>query len=238
MAWHTGASLPGRVTPKTQKIVLTRIIKLVFQTFFVWVLLLIVHTWNRSPLGSNLLRQQCTCYTVQTTSERPHQSPLVRASKWPSSQPLSSTQFSHNDSFWAKGITKSHWEQGLDYRETEELFLCPSCSNRLWKGWSCRLMHCPAGNATDSISRVLASSEGIFSWTPLKTQHSNHNPNPLANQLWSIDFLTPPTPLIIPQTHCLSWISYATQKLMLHSCKMVQKQPEAFHTFLWYLFQV
>ena len=24
------------------------------------------------------------------------------------------------------------------------------------------------------------------------------NPNPLTNQLWSIDFLTPPTPLIIP----------------------------------------
>ena len=35
-------------------------------------------------------------------------------------------------------------------------------------------------------------------WTPLKPQHSNPNPNPLANQLWSIDFLTPPTPLIIP----------------------------------------
>ena len=32
----------------------------------------------------------------------------------------------------------------------------------------------------------------------LKPQHTNPNPNPLANQLWSIDFLTPPTPLIIP----------------------------------------
>ena len=48
--------------------------------------------------------------------------------------------------------------------------------------------------------RVLASSDGISSWTPLKPQHSNPNlkPNPLANQLWSIDFLTTPTPLIIP----------------------------------------
>ena len=33
---------------------------------------------------------------------------------------------------------------------------------------------------------------------PLKPQHSNPNPNPLANQLWGIDFLTPSTPLIIP----------------------------------------
>ena len=40
----------------------------------------------------------------------------------------------------------------------------------------------------------------ISSWTPLKPQHSNpnSNPNPLANQLWCIDFLTSPTPLIIP----------------------------------------
>ena len=45
------------------------------------------------------------------------------------------------------------------------------------------------------IWRVLASSNGISSWTPLKPQYSN--PNPLANQLWCIDFLTPPTPLII-----------------------------------------
>ena len=59
-------------------------------------------------------------------------------------------------------------------------------------------MHCPGGNATDPIWRVLASSLGISSWTPLKPQHSNPNPNTFANQLWCIDFLTPPTPLIIP----------------------------------------
>ena len=58
-------------------------------------------------------------------------------------------------------------------------------------------MHCSGGNATDPIWRVLASSQGISSWTPLKPQHSNLNPNRLANQLWCIDFLTPPTPLII-----------------------------------------
>ena len=59
-------------------------------------------------------------------------------------------------------------------------------------------MYCPSGNATDPIWRVLASSDSISSWTPFKPQHSNPNPNPLANQLWCIDFLTPPTPLIIP----------------------------------------
>ena len=63
---------------------------------------------------------------------------------------------------------------------------------------------------------------GISSWTPLKPQHSN--PNPLANQLWCIDFLTPPTPLIIPhRLPCLPWISYATQKLMLDSCTIYPK---------------
>ena len=61
-------------------------------------------------------------------------------------------------------------------------------------------MHCPGGNATDPIWRVLASSLGISSSTPLKPQHGNPNPNRLANQLWCLDFLTPPTPFIIPQT--------------------------------------
>ena len=59
-------------------------------------------------------------------------------------------------------------------------------------------MHCPSGNATDPIWRVLASSQGISSWTPLKPQHSNPNPKPLANQLWYINFLTPTISLIIP----------------------------------------
>ena len=97
-------------------------------------------------------------------------------------------------------MTKSYREQGLDNREGGELFWCPSWLNSLWQGWSCGLVHFPGGNASDPISRVLASSDQISSWTPLKPQHSN--PNPLANQIWSIDFLTPPTSLII--THILS----------------------------------
>ena len=60
----------------------------------------------------------------------------------------------------------------------------------------------------------------------------------MANQLWCIDFLTPPTPLIIPHRfRAFLEISYATQKLMLDSCKMPQKQSEAFYTFLWHFFQ-
>ena len=39
-----------------------------FLTFFVWALLLIVRTWNSSPLRSNLPRLQCTCCTVPTTT--------------------------------------------------------------------------------------------------------------------------------------------------------------------------
>ena len=34
------------------------------------------------------------------------------------------------------------------------------------------LVHCPGGNGTDPIWRVLDSSDGISSWTPLKPQHS------------------------------------------------------------------
>ena len=93
-------------------------------------------------------------------------------------------------------LTKSHREQGLDSREAEELSWCSSWSNNLWQGWSCGLVHCPGRNATDPIWRVLATSDWISSRTPLKSQHCN--PNRLANQLWCIDFLTPPTPLIIP----------------------------------------
>ena len=47
-----------------------------FPFFFVWALLLIVHTWNSSPLRTKLLRLQCTC-TVPATSGRIHGSPLV-----------------------------------------------------------------------------------------------------------------------------------------------------------------
>ena len=71
-------------------------------------------------------------------------------------------------------------------------------------------MHWPTGNATDLIWRVLASSDRISSWTPLKPQHSN--------PMFSYSSYTSHHP---SQTSCLPWISYATQKLKLDSCKMV-----------------
>ena len=72
-----------------------------FPDFFLWALLLKVHTSNTSPLRSNLLRLQYTCCTVPITSRTTHGSPLVWACLWPSSQPLSSPRLSHNDSLWA-----------------------------------------------------------------------------------------------------------------------------------------
>ena len=159
--------------------------------FFLWALSLIVHTWNSRPLWSSLLQLQYTCFTVPTTSARPHGSPLLWVCKWPSSQSLSSPQLSRNDNLWAEGMTKSHREQGLDYRDGEELSWCPSWSNSLWQGWSCWLVHCPGGNATEPIWRVLASSDGISSWTPLKPQHSKPNPKPLANQSLLTSLLVP-----------------------------------------------
>ena len=89
-------------------------------------------------------------------------------------------------------------KQGLDYREGEELSWCPFWCNSLGQEWSCGLVDWPDGNATEPIWWVLASSLGISSWTPLKPQQSNPNPNPLANKLWCFDFLTPPISLIIP----------------------------------------
>ena len=72
-----------------------------FQTFFVWALLFILHTWNSSSLQNNLLRLQSTRFILPINSGRPHGSPLVWAYQWPLSQPLSSPQLSQNDSLWA-----------------------------------------------------------------------------------------------------------------------------------------
>ena len=94
---------------------------------------------------------------------------------------------------WTRVVVSISHDDNHYTTGTSNKFLYKESGNRIYG-----LGHCPGGNTTDPISRVLASSDGISSWTPLKPQHSNPNPNPLANQLWSIDFLTPPTSLILP----------------------------------------
>ena len=106
-------------------------------------------------------------------------------------------------------------------------------------------MHYPGWNVTDPIWRVLASSNKISSWTPLKPQHSNHKPNPLANQLWCIDFFTPPTPLIIPHrlpvfleslTPLKSWCSIHaiwSKSSLKHSIRLCGIFPSLKHNFIY-----
>ena len=86
----------------------------------------------------------------------------------------------------------------IQYYTKSNIFKCyvPVCVSFCCIFLICSCHHCTSGNATDPIWRVLASSDGFSSWTHLRPQHSN--PNPLVNQLWCIDFFTPPTPLIIP----------------------------------------
>ena len=62
-----------------------------------------------------------------------------------------------------------------------------------------------------TLTLTLTIGQSTLVYWPPYSSHTSHHPS---------------------QTPCLSWISYATQKLMLDSCKMVEKQSEAFYTFL------
>ena len=80
-------------------------------------------------------------------------------------------------------------------------------------------MHCPGGNATDPIWRVLASSDGISCWNPLKTQHSNSNPNPGVL-----------TPLLLPHLSSFLTDSLPSLNLLCHSktdARFTQDAPKA-----------
>ena len=61
-----------------------------------------------------------------------------------------------------------------------------------------------------------------FFWTPLKPQHSKPNPNPLANQLWCIDFLNSPAPLTIPH-----WVPAFLESFMPLKNWLMQDTPKA-----------
>ena len=82
----------------------------------------------------------------------------------------------------------------MDSREAEELCWCPSWSNSLWQEWSCGLVYCPGGNATDLISKVLASSDGISSWTSLNLlYHSKTDARFMQDApkaVWSIPYVS------------------------------------------------
>ena len=78
-------------------------------------------------------------------------------------------------------------------------------------------MHCPGGNASDPIWRVLASSDGISSWTPFKPQHNI--PYSLSVE-WEPNSSVLTSSLLQNSHHpsqalCLQGISSATKKLML-----------------------
>ena len=84
-------------------------------------------------------------------------------------------------------------------------------------------------------------SAGLFRRNPflniLKPQHSTPNPNPFSQStlVYRLPY-SPQTSHHLSQAHYLAGISYATQKLMLDLSKMLQRQSEAFHTFLWHFF--
>ena len=104
------------------------------------------------------------------------------------------------------------------------MYWCTSCSNSLWQGWSCGLVHCPAGNATDSIWRVLASSDGITCWTPLKPQHSNPNPYPLAKNSGVL------TSLLLPHLSSFFTDPLPSSNILCHSktdARFMQDAPKA-----------
>ena len=86
----------------------------------------------------------------------------------------------------------------------------------------------------------------ISSWNPLKPQYSNPNRNSLANQLWCIDFLTPPTPLIIShrlpafleflmplENWCLIHARWSKSSLK-HSIRFCVIFPSLKHNFIAY----
>ena len=75
--------------------------------------------------------------------------------------------------------------------------------------------YCLYRHTTVLIHSLFGQSTLVY-WLPYSS-HTSHHPS---------------------QTSCFPWISCATQKLMLDSCKMFQKQCEGFHTFLWHFFQV
>ena len=83
-------------------------------------------------------------------------------------------------------------------------------------------MYCPGGNVTDPIWRVLASSDGISSWTLLKPQHSNPNLNPINSGVL--------TSLLLPHLSSSLTDSLPSLNLLCHSktdARFMQDAPKS-----------
>ena len=70
-------------------------------------------------------------------------------------------------------------------------------------------MYCPGGNVTNPILRVLASCNGISSWTPLKPQHSNLTIWPINSGVL--------TSLLLPHLSSSLTDSLSSLNLLCHS---------------------
>ena len=182
-----------------------------FQTFFVWALLLIVHTWNSCPLRSNLFRLQRTCCTVLTTG---------RKVPWKSSCVSVSMTFVFV--FLCLGEPAYfHWELCLLVIAVDPAFIASHQRLKNCGIWIDQRNHLPAVMTTFFFLifsehpwdkhcanlQFLANNYVYSSHTDIKLctycfyRHKTvliHVSFYLANQLWCSDFLTPPTPLIIP----------------------------------------
>ena len=177
----------------------------------------------------------------------------VECSVWPSGFWESQHASTGNSFFWSLGHSSrsSFHRWSPEHQELRDLIWLawpsPWFSWQRFSFWSSLSI---LGTNFEKIFRIFSSARIIMCTVPTLTENCAlyylyrhtavliHAFFYLVNQLWSIDFLTPPTPLIIPYRLCLAWISYTTQKLTLESCKMPQKQSEVFHTFLWHFFQV
>ena len=195
-------------------------------------ILFIVHAWNSCPLQSNLLRLQCPSCTVPTILEG-----LMEVLSCERVNNLRHSPFHLLNCLITTASELREWPKVTG----SELLTIGRLRN--WLDAHLGQIVCDKDGVVDwyivlvemQLSRLLASSDRMSSWTPLKPQHSNPNPNPLANQLWCIDFLTPPIPLIIPHRQPAFLESLMPLK---NGCKMVEKQSEVFHTFLWHFLQV
>ena len=192
-----------------------------FQTFFVWTFKIVVDYWKFTMLLLCILWDDWPVFMISGSNEQ-LQKELEYARLKPGCHSwwISKIQ---SDTFEERYAIKFCFELGKNateaYGRLQTVRRLRNCldahlaQNSLWQGRSCGLVYCPGRNATDPIWRVLASSREISSWTPLKPQHSNLNPNP---NCWPInsDVLTS---LLLPHLSSSLTNSLPSLNLLYHS---------------------